>query len=70
MQDQLAGPGSRLFRPGMKLEAKDRQHPSIVSVATVANVKDGRLLIRFDGWSSRCVTYIICSILTQCVCKL
>jgi hypothetical protein len=52
-QDQLAGPGSRLFRPGMKLEAKDRQHPSIVSVATVANVKDGRLLIRFDGWSSR-----------------
>ena len=56
MQDQLAGPGSRLFRPGMKLEAKDRQHPGTVCVATIANVKDGKLLIRFDGWSSRCVT--------------
>ena len=54
VQDQLAGPGSLQFRQGMKLEAKDRQNPAIVCVATVANVKDGKLLIRFDGWSSRC----------------
>ena len=53
VQEQLAGPGSLLFRQGMKLEAKDRQNPAIVSAATIASIKDGRLLIRFYGWSSR-----------------
>ena len=37
----------------MKLEAKDRQNPSLVCVATITKVdKKGRLLIHFDGWSN------------------
>lgn len=53
LQDQLAAPGSLLFRVDMKLEAKDRQNPSVVRVATVANIRDGQLLIHFDGHTSR-----------------
>ena len=52
-QDQLAGPGSLLFQPDMKVEAKDRQNPNLICVATIANIKDGKLLIHFDGWTSR-----------------
>ena len=37
----------------MRLEAKDRLNPHLVAVATVENIKDGRLLIHFDGWGSR-----------------
>ena len=42
---------STKFRPGMKLEAKDRQNPSMICVATVSDVNsNGKLLIHFDGW--------------------
>ena len=37
----------------MKLEAKDRLNPSMIAVATITDIKDGRLLIHFDGWTSR-----------------
>ncbi|KAL4233400.1 hypothetical protein ACF0H5_008081 [Mactra antiquata] len=37
---------------GMRLEAKDRKHPSLVCVATITEImEDGRLLIHFDGWT-------------------
>ena len=39
------------FKVGMKLEAKDRLHPTLVCVATIADIKDEQLLIHFDGWS-------------------
>lgn len=41
------------FSPGMRLEAKDRKNPSLVCVATVAEVKGTQLLIHFDGWSEK-----------------
>lgn len=59
-QEQLAGPGSLLFQPDMKLEAKDRQNPHLICVATIANIKDGKLLIHFDGWTSRSSFHIKC----------
>jgi len=37
----------------MKLEAKDRMNPNLICVATVTDVKDGQLLIHFDGWSNQ-----------------
>jgi len=37
----------------MKLEAKDRMNPNLTCVATVTEVKDGKLLIHFDGWSNQ-----------------
>ncbi len=38
----------------MKLEAKDRQNPSMICVATITETRaDGQLLIHFDGWSNR-----------------
>eukprot|EP00118_Oscarella_pearsei_P008476 m.43935 g.43935 ORF g.43935 m.43935 type:complete len:351 (+) comp33479_c0_seq24:1041-2093(+) len=40
------------FRPGMRLEAVDRKHPSVICVATVAEVRGDQLRIHFDGWSS------------------
>ena len=39
------------FKVGMKLEAKDRLHPTLVCVATITDIKDEQLLIHFDGWS-------------------
>ena len=38
------------FEVGMRLEAKDRQYPTLVCVATVAAVSNGKLLVHFDGW--------------------
>ncbi|XP_019367694.1 PREDICTED: lethal(3)malignant brain tumor-like protein 4 isoform X2 [Gavialis gangeticus] len=38
------------FRVGMKLEAVDRKNPSLMCVATVADMLDNRLLIHFDNW--------------------
>ncbi|NXN91884.1 LMBL3 protein, partial [Rhinopomastus cyanomelas] len=38
------------FRVGMKLEAVDKKNPSLMCVATVADVVDSRLLIHFDNW--------------------
>ena len=37
----------------MKLEAKDRKHPSLTCVASIIDTNDnnGQLLIHFDGWS-------------------
>ena len=66
LQQQLSAHGGRSPRPrppsgqslgsfkvDMKLEAKDRLNPSLIAVATVANIRDGRLLIHFDGWTSK-----------------
>ena len=36
----------------MRLEAKDRQYPTLVCVATVTAVRDSKLLIHFDGWGA------------------
>lgn len=38
------------WKAGFKLEAVDRQNTSLVCVATVTNVMDGRVLVHFDGW--------------------
>ena len=40
------------FSVGMRLEAKDRLNPSMVAVVTVTDIKDGQLLIHFDGWTN------------------
>ncbi len=44
---------SNQFKPGMKLEAKDRKNPTLVCVATITEVRNGQLLIHFDGWTSK-----------------
>ena len=36
----------------MKLEAADQADPTVVCVATVANVLEGRVLVHFDGWET------------------
>lgn len=41
------------FQIGMRLEAKDRLNPTMVAVATIADIKDEQLLIHFDGWTSK-----------------
>jgi hypothetical protein len=38
------------FQPGMRLEALDRKHPTLICVATVKDVQNHQLLIHFDGW--------------------
>ena len=38
------------WKIGLKLEAVDRSNNTLVCVATVTNVMDGRVLIHFDGW--------------------
>ncbi len=40
------------FKAGMKLEAKDRKNPTMVCVATITEVNNGKLLIHFDGWTN------------------
>ena len=40
------------FNVGMRLEAKDRQYPTLVCVATVAAVRGSKLLIHFDRWQA------------------
>ena len=42
------------FQAGMRLEARDRQNPSMVCVATISEVDENtdRLLIHFDGWGA------------------
>ena len=37
----------------MRLEAKDRQHPTLVCAATITEIRDNRLRIHFDGWSDK-----------------
>ena len=49
VQVQLAPPGSLLFKPGMRLEAKDPSNPELMRVATIKKVTDKQLLIHFDG---------------------
>ena len=34
----------------MKLEAIDKKNPSLICVATVANIMESRFLIHFDAW--------------------
>ncbi|NXD14967.1 LMBL3 protein, partial [Nothocercus nigrocapillus] len=38
------------FRLGMKLEAVDKKNPSLMCVATIADMLENRLLIHFDNW--------------------
>lgn len=38
------------FQVGMKLEAVDKKNPSLVCVATVADIVGDRLLVHFDNW--------------------
>ncbi|EMP31123.1 Lethal(3)malignant brain tumor-like protein 3 [Chelonia mydas] len=38
------------FRVGMKLEAVDKKNPSLMCVASIADMLDNRLLIHFDNW--------------------
>nr|XP_033811306.1 lethal(3)malignant brain tumor-like protein 3 isoform X2 [Geotrypetes seraphini] len=38
------------FRVGMKLEAVDKKNPSLMCVATIADMVENRLLIHFDNW--------------------
>ena len=64
-QEQLSGDGrSRSagasggaqlgkFQVGMKLEAKDRLYPTLTAVATITDIRDKKLLIHFDGWTSK-----------------
>ena len=52
LQVQLAPPGSLHFRPGMRLEAKDRKSEQI-RVATVKKVTDQQLLIHFDSYDDK-----------------
>lgn len=35
---------------GFKVEAVDKANVSLICVATVTNVLEGRVLIHFDGW--------------------
>lgn len=51
-QNQLAGPESLLFKPEMRLEAKDRMNPSLFCVATIKEVNKGKVLIHFDSWGN------------------
>ena len=48
-------PTRRPVKVGMKLEARDRQNPTMICVATIADIKPGpgnkpSLTIHFDGW--------------------
>ncbi|KAJ8682856.1 hypothetical protein QAD02_018648 [Eretmocerus hayati] len=38
------------FKRGMKLEVVDKRLPQLIRVATIEDVKDHMLKIRFDGW--------------------
>eukprot|EP00096_Caligus_rogercresseyi_P009408 TRINITY_DN3194_c0_g1_i1.p1 TRINITY_DN3194_c0_g1~~TRINITY_DN3194_c0_g1_i1.p1 ORF type:complete len:793 (-),score=204.32 TRINITY_DN3194_c0_g1_i1:748-3126(-) len=38
------------FNPGMKLEAVDPEHPSLICVASIAEVQGYRLRLHFDGF--------------------
>nr|XP_061810224.1 lethal(3)malignant brain tumor-like protein 4 [Nerophis lumbriciformis] len=40
------------FQVGMKLEAVDQKNPSLVCVASVADVADDRVLVHFDNWDN------------------
>lgn len=35
------------------MEAKDRQHPTMICVATITEIKNEKLLIHFDGWTNK-----------------
>ena len=37
----------------MRLEAKDRMYPTLVCVATIADISNGELLIHFDDWEQK-----------------
>uniref|UniRef100_A0A2K6EKN3 L3MBTL histone methyl-lysine binding protein 4 n=1 Tax=Propithecus coquereli TaxID=379532 RepID=A0A2K6EKN3_PROCO len=44
------GPMPKEFQVGMKLEAVDRKNPSLVCVATIADIVEDRLLVHFENW--------------------
>nr|XP_044999979.1 lethal(3)malignant brain tumor-like protein 4 isoform X1 [Jaculus jaculus] len=39
---------------GMKLEAMDRKNPSLVCVATIADIVEDRFRVHFDNWDDSC----------------
>ncbi|KAM5219561.1 LOW QUALITY PROTEIN: lethal(3)malignant brain tumor-like protein 4 [Hipposideros larvatus] len=44
------GPIPKEFQVRIKLEAVDRKNPSLVCVATIADIVEDRLLVHFDNW--------------------
>ncbi|XP_078506625.1 lethal(3)malignant brain tumor-like protein 1 isoform X2 [Lissotriton helveticus] len=48
---QIATQSKNCFKPGMKLEGIDPQHPSMYFVLTVAEVCGYRMRLHFDGYS-------------------
>ncbi len=40
------------FKVGMKIEAKDRQYPTLTCVSTIQDIRGGQVLVHFDGWSN------------------
>eukprot|EP01063_Lacrimia_lanifica_P021548 TRINITY_DN289_c0_g2_i1.p1 TRINITY_DN289_c0_g2~~TRINITY_DN289_c0_g2_i1.p1 ORF type:complete len:238 (+),score=85.31 TRINITY_DN289_c0_g2_i1:67-780(+) len=42
-----------LFRPGMRLEARDRMTVGYLCVATIAEVDGRRVKVHFDGWTDK-----------------
>ena len=36
----------------MKLEAKDRQYPTLICVATITDIRNNEVLIHFDNWGN------------------
>ncbi|UJR22368.1 hypothetical protein I4U23_025430 [Adineta vaga] len=48
------------FSIGMKIEAVDMMAPHLVCVATIANVADNLIRVRFDGWGDEFEQWIDC----------
>jgi len=40
------------FQVGMKLEAKVRQYPTLICVATITDISNDKILIHFDNWGA------------------
>ena len=57
---QLFNDKQNLFKPNMKLEAVDPQHPSLFCVATIAEVCGYRLRIHLDKYSSQFDFWVNC----------
>lgn len=47
---QPPSPGRNQFAVGMKLEAVDRKNARLICVATIGEVRNDQVLVKFDGW--------------------
>lgn len=41
------------FKRGMKLECVDKRVPHLIRVATVDDIRDNQIRIKFDGWPDK-----------------